>query len=144
MDSANKKAAVGTALVLLLVFMLVTGVILHLKKHGILIEPRSVIKTVHWAAGCLMAVLAVCHYRQFRRVLSAMKLRFRWFRTATWCLAALLTAVVATGLFKLLSPVKVPHLGLWHYFIGLTMLGFAIVHLVRGIPSWWRLVKRKK
>lgn len=58
MATPKTKANVGMTLIILFLITLITGVILHLKSHGIIIQPRSVIKVVHWVAGLLMASFA--------------------------------------------------------------------------------------
>lgn len=130
-------------LVVLFIITLVTGIILHLKKHGIVVEPRPVIKTVHWLAGFMMAGFACWHGLQFQKMLSALKSKFRWFWLDTWVAIVFITLALITGLIKLLSPVKIPHLGLWHYWFGMIMSATVIVHLFRGIPSWNRMRKIK-
>ena len=130
-------------LVILFAITLVTGIILHLKKHGIIIEPRSVIKIVHWIAGLLMVGLALVHGLQFKKMLSAMKAKFLWFWGDTLVVIVFICLTIITGAVKLLSPVKIPHLGLWHYWFGIIMTVAVIVHLFRGIPSWNRLRKIK-
>lgn len=141
MNIAHRKANVGIVLVTLTLVTAVTGIILHLKRHGLIIEPRQVIKMIHWIAGYLMAAIAIWHYAQFRLVLRAMKKSLPWFRAESWILAVVLAATVITGAVKMFSPVRIPHLGLWHYNLGLAMTALAIIHLVRGLPCWWRLHK---
>lgn len=143
MATLKSKANVGMTLVVLFIITLVTGIILHLKKHGIVVEPRPVIKTVHWLAGFMMAGFACWHGLQFQKMLSALKSKFRWFWLDTWVAIVFITLALITGLIKLLSPVKIPHLGLWHYWFGMIMSATVIVHLFRGIPSWNRMRKIK-
>ena len=139
MATPKSKANIGMTLVILFAITLVTGIILHLKKHGIIIEPRSVIKIVHWIAGLLMVGLALVHGLQFKKMLSAMKAKFLWFWGDTLVVIVFICLTIITGAVKLLSPVKIPHLGLWHYWFGIIMTVAVIVHLFRGIPSWNRL-----
>lgn len=143
MATPKTKADVGMTLVILFLITLVTGIILHLKAHGTIIQPRGVIKVVHWVAGFLMAALTCLHGVQFKKMLNAMKTKFRWFWCDTWVVILFTALTVLTGLVKLLSPVKIPHLGLWHYWLGLIMTAAIIVHLFRGLPSWNRLRKIK-
>jgi len=143
MATPKLKANIGMTLVILFAITLVTGIILHLKKHGIIIEPRSGIKIVHWIAGFLMVGLALVHGLQFKKMLSAMKAKFRWFWGDTWVVIVFICLTFITGAVKLLSPVKIPHLGLWHYGVGIIMAATVIIHLFRGIPSWNRLRKIK-
>ena len=143
METPKSKANIGMTLVILFAITLVTGIILHLKKHGIIIEPRSVIKIVHWIAGLLMVGLALVHGLQFKKMLSAMKAKFLWFWGDTLVVIVFICLTIITGAVKLLSPVKIPHLGLWHYWFGIIMTVAVIVHLFRGIPSWNRLRKIK-
>ena len=143
MATPKSKANIGMTLVILFAITLVTGIILHLKKHGIIIEPQSVIKIVHWIAGLLMVGLALVHGLQFKKMLSAMKAKFLWFWGDTLVVIVFICLTIITGAVKLLSPVKIPHLGLWHYWFGIIMTVAVIVHLFRGIPSWNRLRKIK-
>lgn len=130
-------------LVILFLITLITGMILHLKAHGTIIQPRGVIKVVHWVAGLLMAIFACWHGVQFNKMLSAIKAKCRWFWGDTWVAVIFIGLTVLTGLVKLLSPIKIPHLGLWHYWFGMIMSVAIIIHLFRGIPGWNRLRKIK-
>jgi hypothetical protein len=137
----RNKANIGIALALAFAATLATGIILHLKSHGILIQPRGVLKIVHWIFGYAMTALLFIHWSQFNKMLVAMKKKFRWFYADTWLLILIFIATLLTGTVKLLSPIKIPHLGLWHYGSGIAMSVAALIHLVRGIPSWNRLRK---
>lgn len=130
-------------MLLLFIITLVTGIILHLKKHGIVIEPRPVIKIVHWVAGFAMTAFAWWHGNQFWKMLAAMKKKFRWFWIDTWALMVFTALAFLSGLVKLLSPVKIHDLGLCHYWFGLLMAAAIAVHLIRGIPGWNRLRKAR-
>lgn len=141
MATPRSKANVGMTLLILFIITLITGIILHLKSHGTIIEPRSVIKVIHWIAGFLMAAFAYWHGIQFKKMLTAIKPKFRWFWYDTWVVILFTCLTVLTGLIKLLSPVKIPHLGLWHYWFGMIMSIAIILHLFRGLPSWNRLRK---
>lgn len=143
MATPKSKANVGMTLVILFVITLATGIILHLKKHGIIVEPRPVIKMIHWIAGFLMVGFSCLHGMQFKKMLEAMKTKFRWFWGDTWAVMVFVCLTFLTGLVKLLSPVKIPNLGLWHYWFGMIMTAFIILHLVRGLPAWNRLRKIK-
>lgn len=129
------KANIGIALIATFVITVVIGILLHLKGHGIIIQPRSVLKIIHWILGYAMTALMIIHWTQFRRMLSAMKNRFRWFYADTWLMIILFIATLLTGTVKMLSPVKIPHLGLWHYGIGIAMSVTVVIHLIRGIPA---------
>lgn len=143
MATPKSKANVGLTLVILSLVTILTGVILHMKKHGIVVEPRPVIKTVHWIVGFLMIGFVCLHGVQFKKMLAAMKNKSRWFWGDTWVVIVFITLAFISGLVKLLSPVKIPHLGLWHYWFGLLMSVAIVIHLVRGIPSWNRYRKIK-
>lgn len=54
MHTPKSKVNIGITLLIALLVTLVTGIILHLKKHGIVVEPRPLIKTIHWIAGLLL------------------------------------------------------------------------------------------
>ena len=142
--SLRSKAGIGLALVITFAVTLVLGVILHLKSHGILVEPRGTIKILHWVFGYAMTVLLCIHWSQFSRMLSVLKPKSRWFYTDTCLLIILFLATFLTGTVKLLSPVKIPHLGLWHYALGIAMSVTALIHLIRGIPTWIRMRKASR
>lgn len=135
----KKKAAIGLWLVLAFAITLTTGIILHLKSHGIVIQPRSLLKIIHWVAGYAMTAMLLVHWVQFSKILTAMKRKFLWFYADTWLLIIFFAATLLTGTVKLLAPVKIPHLGLWHYGFGIAMGATALIHLVRGIPAWIRM-----
>lgn len=121
MTAPKTKAGIGLTLILLFLVTLGTGIIPHLKKHGIIIEPRPVIKAIHWAVGFLMIILAVIHGALFIFLLPSF----------------------LTGFVKLVSPVKIPNLGLHHYWFGILMSTFIALQLIRGLPGWNRLRKIK-
>ena len=137
----KKKANIGMALVVCLIIVVASGIVLHLKKHGILIEPRKAIKVFHWIMGYGMTVLFLSHRSDFNKMLSAMKNKSRWFYIATQALTVLFVATVLTGTVKLLTPVKIHNLGLLHYALGIAMGVTAAIHLIRGIPSWIRMCR---
>ncbi len=112
MTAATTKANIGLTLVVLFLITLVTGIVLHLKKHGIVLEPRSVIKIIHWAAGFLMVAFTCWHARQFWAMFCNLKKPLRWFWGDTWILIITIGLTFITGAIKLFSPEKIPHLGL--------------------------------
>jgi hypothetical protein len=137
----KNKALIGLGLVITLAVTLLIGIILHLKSHGIIIQPRGVLKATHWIVGYAMTALLCIHWSQFHKMLTAMKKKFRWFYADARLLVVLFIATLLTGTVKLLSPVKIPHLGLWHYGIGIAMSIAACIHLVRGLPAWNKMRK---
>lgn len=139
----KRKANIGLALAITFAVTLTLGVILHLKSHGIILQPRDLLKALHWVFGYAMTALLFIHWQQFRKMLNALKNKSRWFYADTWLLIILFTATLLTGTVKLLSPVKIPHLGLWHYWFGMAMGITAVIHLLRGIPAWNRMRKSK-
>ena len=74
-------------------------------------------------------------------VLQKMKAK-PWFRRFTWILLGICAALLLTGIVKQFSPVKIPHLGLWHYWFGIIMIVTAARHLWTALP--WLLAKWKK
>lgn len=88
-----------------------------------------------------MTVLLCIHWSQFHKMLGTMKKKFKWFYADTWILIVLFIATLLAGTVKLLSPVKIMHLGLWHYSLGILMSITALIHLVRGLPAWNRMRK---
>lgn len=141
MATPKSKANVGITLIILFLITLITGIILHLKSHGTIIQPRGVIKIVHWVSGFLMVSFFLWHALDFKKMLSAMKKKFLWFWVDTRVVGVFTLLTFASGLLKLLSPVKIMHLGLWHYWFGMIMSVAVIIHLFRGLPSWNRLRK---
>lgn len=128
------KSGVGMTLIVLFVITLVTGIILHLKKHGVVVEPRDVIKLIHWLAGFTMGVLACLHGKHFWRVfINTLKKRAPT-SINTVVLSIFIIATVVTGVVKLASPVKIQGLGLWHYWLGIIMSVSVLFHLFRGVP----------
>lgn len=139
MATPKSKAILSMTLVILFAITLVTGKFLHIKKHGIIIELRSVIKIVHWISDLLMVDFASIHSLQFKKIMRAMKAKFLWLWVDTWVVIVFTCLTFITGIAKLLSPVKIIHLGMWHYWFGIIMTAAVLVHLYRGIPSWNRL-----
>ena len=113
----------------------------HYKKHGIEIEPREVLKVAHAAAGFLMIACALCHVWFTSKVFRIVAASRRIFRFFTCLLEVVLFFVFATGLLKLLSPVRIPHLGLVHYWLGIIMTVSAAVHLFTVLPWLLRNLK---
>ena len=144
MTSLKLKSNIGMTIIILFAITLISGIILHLKKHGLLIEPRDLIKIIHWVCGFAMSVFTIVHWKQFNKMLSALKNKVKWFYVSTSILKTIFLLTLVTGARKLLSPVKIPHLGLWHYGLGIAMSILIIVHLFRGIPAWIRLRKACK
>ena len=135
------KRIIDTVLTACLVIVAATGIMIHLKKHGIVIEPRAVLKAIHYYVGYLFSLCALLHVQMCLPVLQKMKAK-PWFRRFTWALLGFGTAVLLTGTVKLLSPVKIPHIGLWHFWLGLFMIATAARHLWTALP--WLLAKWRK
>ena len=135
------KRIIDTVLTACLVIVAATGIMLHLKKHGIVIEPRAVLKAIHYYAGYLFSLCALLHVQMCLPVLQKMKAK-PWFRRFTWVLLGICAALPLTGIVKQFSPVKIPHLGLWHYWFGIIMIVTAVRHLWTALP--WLLAKWKK
>ena len=135
------KRIIDTVLTACFFIVAVTGIMLHLKKHGISIEPRYVLKAIHYYAGYLFSLCALLHVQMCLPVLQKMKAK-PWFRRFTWILLGICAALLLTGIVKQFSPVKIPHLGLWHYWFGIIMIVTAVRHLWTALP--WLLAKWKK
>lgn len=135
------KRIIDTVLTACLVIVAATGIMLHLKKHGIVIEPRAVLKAIHYYASYLFSLCALLHVQMCLPVLQKMKAK-PWFRRFTWILLGICAALPLTGIVKQFSPVKIPHLGLWHYWFGIIMIVTAVRHLWTALP--WLLAKWKK
>ena len=135
------KRIIDTVLTACLVIVAATGIMLHLKKHGIVIEPRAVLKAIHYYAGYLFSLCALLHVQMCLPVLQKMKAK-PWFRRFTWILLGICAALPLTGIVKQFSPVKIPHLGLWHYWFGIILIVTAARHLWTALP--WLLAKWKK
>lgn len=141
MNSLKLKKNTGVLLVSLFIVTLTTGIILHLKSHGMIVEPRAVIKVIHWSAGLSMVIAAGVHGRQWRRSFVGCWKRNAFSGVATGILILFICAAALTGIVKLASPVKIHGLGLWHYWIGMLMSLFAVIHLIKGIPVLRKMIR---
>lgn len=137
------KTTVDTLLSISFIIVLITGVMLHLKKHGIIIEPRPILKAIHYYTGFFMTLCLTFHATTYFHALLAMAKRHRWFCSITWIMLVLFIATLATGVVKLASPVKIPHLGLWHYGLGLAMSVCALIHLYIAFPYLMAKLRHK-
>ena len=137
----KRKAHIGLALTLLFAIALVTGLLLHLQRHGIgTIGPHCAIKLIHVSTGIAMIGFVGWHGAQFYKMWQGMRVRFRWFWGATGLVALLAVAVLVTGVVRLLAPeAQFPHLGLEHYWFGIALTIVVAIHLIRGIPAYRRL-----
>ena len=57
----REKRYLDTTLTLLFAAVVITGIILHIKSHGYIIEPRPIIKAVHYCCGYLMSICLAVH-----------------------------------------------------------------------------------
>ena len=76
------KRIIDTVLTACLVIVAATGILLHLKKHGIVIEPHAVLKAIHYYSGYLFSLCALLHVQMCLPVLQKMKAK-PWFRRFT-------------------------------------------------------------
>lgn len=144
MNSLKIKSNTGLTLLALFAVTLTTGVILHLKKHGIIVEPRSILKVIHWIAGSSMAVFVCLHGKQFWKAFLTNLKKRSLSGVSTMILIVFIIAVVMTGCIKLVSPVKIHGLGMWHYGLGVIMSVTAVIHLVRGIPMLVKMIRASR
>ncbi len=142
MISLQTKRRIDTALAVTALLTALTGIALHLKKHGILVEPCAVLKVVHYVVGFVMLACATLHASLTLRLMRPMGTKRPWFVRMAWLLLLLLAAGGVTGLLKLASPVKIPHLGLIHYWVGVGLTLSAAFHL--GIALPWLVAKYRK
>ena len=110
--------------------------------HGILVDPRAVLKTVHYLMGVAMLACATLHASLTLRLMRPMGTKRPWFVRMAWLLLLLLAAAGVTGLLKLALPVKIPHLGLIHYWAGVMLTLSAAFHLSIALP--WLVAKYRK
>ena len=143
-NSLQQRGFLGIMLIILFLITAITGIMLHLKSHGIILQPRGVLKVVHWLFGLGMAIVAYLHGKQFFKMLIGLHKRFKFFQIATWIFIIAAIVTVATGFIKLLSPVKIHGLGLFHYQAGLIMSIAAILHLVHALPTLPRYFRHKR
>lgn len=113
--NSREKRRIDTTQTVLFVFVAATGIMLHLKSHGYIIEPRPVIKAIHYCCGFLMTICLAVHAWAYHSALRGISQQKRWFGLATYTIIIMFIAVFATGTVKLCSPVKIHGLGLWHY-----------------------------
>jgi magnesium-transporting ATPase (P-type) len=141
MMTSKKRTNVAVSLLVLFLATFITGFTLHLKKHGIVVEPRPLIKLSHWMIGVLMGLFALCHANSFWKIFVARRRSSPLFWIDTTIVAIFVTTTVVTGLIKLLSPVKIPHLSMWHYYSGMAMAAVIVVHLICIILIKKRIAK---
>lgn len=142
-SSLRQKGIIGIILVILFLVTAITGIMLHMKSHGIIFQPKSILKVIHWIFGIGMAVFAYIHGKQFFNMLRGLRKRFRFFNVVTWIFIIAAIITVASGLIKLLSPVKIHGLGLFHYQAGLIMSIAVILHLIHALPTLPRYFRHK-
>lgn len=141
MNAITRITTTGMTLLAFFIISVISGIILHLKKHGMIVEPRAVIKMIHWISAYLMVLTAIIHSRQFW-IPFLNHLGKHDCKGFNMCaLIILIMAATITGAVKQFSPVKIHGLGLWHYWIGMLMSLSAIVHLVRGVPMLFKLIR---
>lgn len=138
----NLKTIIDSALVLCFVVVLTTGVMLHLKKHGIIIEPRPLLKMLHYCTGFVMVALTAVHVGNYIKSFKALSVKYPYTVINSQVLMVMLAIVFLTGLVKLLSPVKILNFGLWHYWLGIIMSVAAVIHLWRMLPWLMRKYRR--
>ena len=95
------KIRINLLLTVAFVLVFVTGMLLHLKKHGIEIEPREVLKVAHAAAGFLMIACALCHVwftSKVFRIVAASHLPFLHLSAGSGALLRLRHGVAETSL----------------------------------------------
>ena len=134
MEMKTNRKRDDSILVAAFLFMLASGVVLHLKRHGLVIEPRDVIKAAHGAVALVMVIVIDRHYLLCRNALQAMGKRHPYFPKLTVVLLWAFVFTAVTGAVKCLTPVKIPYLGMVHYWCGIVMSVTAIGHLVVGLP----------
>ncbi|MGN0206200.1 MAG: hypothetical protein ACI4BC_03060 [Muribaculaceae bacterium] len=138
----KSNRTIDTLLVISTIGVVATGIMLHLKKHEILIEPRDILKIIHYSLGAIMVLCGYLHYRVRTGILSAMKKSKPMFRAFSLVLLWLIVTLTLTGAWKLFDPVKIPHLGLIHYYMGIAMAVVSVIHLRSALP--WLIAKFKK
>ena len=134
MEMKTNRKRNDSILVAAFLLLLASGVVLHLKRHGLLIEPRAVIKAAHGAVAFVMVLVVDRHHLLCRNALQGMGKRHPWFPKTTTLLLWAFVFTAVTGAVKILSPVKIPYLGMVHYWCGIVMSVLAIGHLVVGLP----------
>ena len=142
-NSLKQRGIIGIIVIILLLITAITGIMLHMKSHGIIFQPRDVLKVIHWVFGIAMAVFAFIHGKQFFNMLKGLRKRYKFFNAVTWIFIIAAIITVGTGLLKLFSPVKIYGLGLFHYQAGLVMTVAAVLHLIHALPTLPRYFKHK-
>ena len=93
------KRIIDTVLTACLVIVAATGIMLHLKKHGIVIEPRAVLKAIHYYAGYLFSLCALLHAQMCLPVLPKLNAK-PWLRRFTWTLTGICATLLLTSTGK--------------------------------------------
>ena len=139
MKNLRSKTMVETLLFVCFAVVAVSGILLHLKKHGLVIEPRPILQAIHYYCAFVMLACSMLHLNFSFKSLRPMAKKRPWFARFTWLLLIALCATGLTGLIKFFSPVRIQGLGLWHYWCGMTMTVTAILHLCTVLP--WLIKK---
>lgn len=142
-NSLKQKGIIGIILIILFLITAVTGIMLHMKSHGIIFQPRGYLKIIHWVCGFAMTIAAYIHGKQFFKMLKGLRKRYKFFNAVTWVFIVAGVITFATGVIKLVSPVKIHGLGLFHYQAGLVMSVAALLHLIHALPTLPRYFKHK-
>ena len=129
-------------MMLLALTVLVTGIILHLKAYGIVVEPRQVLKTVHYLAGFALAVFIIGHFATHAKWFVPVCERDPLYGTVFVLLIIAFLSTLGTGIVKLCAHVR--GLGLWHYWLGIAMSLLVIIHVSKAFPYFLKLVGKKQ
>ena len=82
-NSLRQRGILGIMLIILFLITAITGIMLHLKSHGIILQPRGVLKVVHWLFGLGLAIVAYLHGKQFFKMLIGLHKRFKFIKIET-------------------------------------------------------------
>ena len=137
----SKIAVIDITAFSALIIVLVTGIILHLKKHGLLIEPRSVIKVIHWCAGYIFVIMASWHFAIHKKWLGMIHAKQPLYWALLVSLPALVLLTFGTGTVKLLVH-GIRGLGMWHYWLGLIMSAALVLHISKALPYLLRSLRK--
>ena len=97
---------------------------------------------LHYCTGFVMVALTAVHVGNYIKSFKALSVKYPYTVINSQVLMVMLAIVFLTGLVKLLSPVKIPNLGLWHYWLGIIMSVAAVIHLWRMLPWLMRKYRR--
>jgi hypothetical protein len=130
------------AMLIIALVVLVTGIVLHLKVYGVVVEPRAVIKVVHYVAGFLLVAMMVMHFAAHAKWYGPVCKAQPVYGAIIAVMGVVALATFVTGLVKLCAHVR--GLGAWHFWLGIALAVFVVYHISKGLPYVRKMLSKKQ